>query len=254
MALGSSVWLFAAGWSTKKGRARIVEMCRSLGYQHDRRIAPKLPVVQAESIAPEDQPVTILHIEAVDGNVTEKELVILARIVAWRKPMALFEIGTFDGRTTANLAANSPAGSRVITLDLPAESLTALSTALDPRETHYVEKSESGARYRKTFVETKITALHGDSFTFDFSPYAGSLDFVFVDASHAFEYVMSDSINALGMLRPDGGTIVWHDFDRWDGVTSALNQLQRENPAFSALRWIEGTSLAILETGRRRGN
>lgn len=249
MALASTAWLFAFGWATRKGRARIVELCRPLGYHHDRRVLPELPTVPAVSVASEQNSVTILNVDAVDGNVSEKELVVLCRLVATKRPMRLFELGTFDGRTTSNLAVNSPEGARVFTLDLLPEWLSFLSSELDPRERRYVEKEEPGRRYRGSIAEEKITTLFGDSLTFDFSPYFESIDFVFVDASHAFDYVMSDSLNAFRMLPPNGGTIVWHDFGHWDGVTEALNRLSRDNPEFADLKWIEGTTLAILERG-----
>jgi predicted O-methyltransferase YrrM len=247
MALVSSLRLFTTGWATRQGRARIVEMCRSLGYEHDRRVEPMLPKISARDVAPEEVPVTIYNLDAVDGNVSEKELVIISRIVAARKPSRLFEFGTFDGRTTANLAANAEVDASVDTIDLPADALASLDAPIDEREKSYVEKSESGAKYKALPVAKVIRQLYGDSSKFDFTEYHQSIDFVFVDASHAYEYVMSDSRNAFWMLSPHGGTIVWHDYGRWDGVTAALNKLHRESRDFTKLRWIEGTTLAILE-------
>ncbi|HEX6573360.1 MAG TPA: class I SAM-dependent methyltransferase [Gemmatimonadaceae bacterium] len=246
MAFGSSALLFATGWATRHGRARIVEMCRSLGYEHDRRVFPTLPSVPAKSVAPEEVPVTIVNLDASDGNVSEKELVIISRMVAHRKPSRIFEIGTFDGRTTANLAANAAGDRTVFTIDLPADEMSKLTVPVDEREIAYIEKAVSGARYKGTSVEMSIVQLYGDSARFDFSEYRKSIDFVFVDASHAYEYVMSDSLNAIEMLR-DKGVIVWHDYGRWDGVTAALHKLRRENTAFARLKWIEGTTLAVLE-------
>jgi Methyltransferase domain len=251
MGLVSAIGLFGAGWITSKGRARIVDMCRSLGYHHDRRVKPVIPIAKADSIAPESQAVRIINLDAVDGNVTERELVIISRIVAARNPSFIFEIGTFDGRTTSNLAVNCSDEAKVFTLDLPADSIVDLATPLDWREQSYALKSQSGTRYRGTSVEKKITQLYGDSATFDFSPYFEQMNFVFVDGSHAFPYVMADSLNALRMLRDSGGVIVWHDYARWDGVTAALNKLSRERPEFASLRWIEGTTLAVFEKESR---
>lgn len=71
-------------------------------------------------------------------------------------------------------------------------------------------------------------------------------DFVFVDGSHTYEYVMSDSEKALGLLPNDGGVVLWHDYGEWPGVTRALNELQAGDQRFAGLRHIEGTSLALL--------
>jgi hypothetical protein len=95
-------------------------------------------------------------------------------------------------------------------------------------------------------LEQRITQLYGDSGTFAFEPYYDSVDLVFVDASHAYEYVVNDSLHALRMLRGGRGTIVWHDYSRWDGVTGALNDLRERHKSFAGLEWIEGTTLALL--------
>lgn len=91
----------------------------------------------------------------------------------------------------------------------------------------------------------RVKQLFGDSADFDFSPY--EVDFVFVDGSHAYEYVMSDSRRALAMLRNGRGLVLWHDYGEWEGVTRALNELHERDVAFAGLRHVDGTTLAMLE-------
>jgi Methyltransferase domain len=107
-----------------------------------------------------------------------------------------------------------------------------------------VEKPSSGARVHGTDQATRVRQSYGDSATFDFSPYPS--DFVFVDGSHAYEYVLSDSRNARAMLGKGPGTIVWHDYGMWSGVTRALNELHRDDPYYASLVHVKGTTLAVL--------
>jgi hypothetical protein len=73
------------------------------------------------------------------------------------------------------------------------------------------------------------------------------VQFVFIDASHAYEYVLSDSRRALTLLAAGGGTIVWHDYGSvWPGVTRALHDLRDREPAFAGLQHIADTTLALL--------
>ena len=58
-----------------------------------------------------------------------------------------------------------------------------------------------------------------------FSPYAA--DFVFIDGSHTYDYVMNDSMAALALLPSGGGIIAWHDYGAWPGVTEALNAAEK---------------------------
>ena len=71
---------------------------------------------------------------------------------------------------------------------------------------------------------------------------------MFVDGSHSYEYVLSDTEAAWKMVKP-GGLILWHDYDSrwWPGVTRALNQLQGRDPRFAALRHVENTALCFME-------
>jgi predicted O-methyltransferase YrrM len=113
----------------------------------------------------------------------------------------------------------------------------------------YIDKSGSGLRYVGKECSNKITQLYGDSATFDFSFFWGSIDFVFVDGSHSYEYVLNDSRVALRLLKKNGGIIVWHDYDSWEGVTRALDELFVKAPEFNSLVRFKGTSLACLMLG-----
>ena len=179
-----------------------------------------------------------------DGNMRISELAILCAFAAGcENGTNLFEIGTFDGRTTLNLALNSPPRCQVHTLDLPPEQDTAF--AIEKTERHLVDKPQSGARYKsqRTVHPAAVEKIHqllGDSAAFDYTEYLGSCSLVFVDGSHAYDYVMADTRTAMNLVRP-GGVIVWHDYGVWPGVTKALEELEdREHHGFQQIR---GTSL-----------
>jgi hypothetical protein len=93
----------------------------------------------------------------------------------------------------------------------------------------------------------KICQLYGDSATFDFTPFFG-MDFIFIDGSHSYEYVLNDSRKAIQLLREGKGVILWHDYatEWWEGVTKALNDLYLNDSEFKDLKWIAGTSLVYL--------
>ncbi len=181
-----------------------------------------------------------------NGNVRISELGVLANLARNCAPGAnLFEIGTFDGRTTLNLALNAPDGCQVHTLDLPPEMATKFAIAEGER--HMVDKPRSGARcekYREREPERigRIHQLYGDSATFDYTPYRDSCALVFVDGSHAYEYALSDTRAALSMVTK-GGVIVWHDYGIWEGVNRALEELEAKEHL--GLRNIRGTSLVF---------
>lgn len=183
-----------------------------------------------------------------NGNVRISELGILAALAAdCPDGTNIFEIGTFDGRTTLNMALQSPPSCSVYTLDLPPDHETRFNLAEGDR--HMVDKEESGARYRKYAdslpeVTGKIHQLYGDSAEFDYAPWEHSCSLVFVDGSHAYEYARSDTMAAMRLVR-EGGVIVWHDYGIWEGVTRALEELEAKE------RWglcsVRGTSLVYWE-------
>jgi hypothetical protein len=188
--------------------------------------------------------IKIWETEEENGNVRISELAILSAIAAdCRDGTNLFEIGTFNGRTTLNLALNSPAQCEVFTLDLPPDLETLSSFAEGERQ--IIKRPKPGSKYEK-YKEIypaevgRIHQLFGDSSAYDYSPHKGSCSFVFVDGSHAYDYVLSDTRAVMDMVCRDG-VIIWHDYGIWEDVTKALEELeQREN---YGLRNISGTSL-----------
>lgn len=204
-----------------------------------------LPSVKPLAIFGAAPPIRLLETQGVDGNVNLEELCLLLCLLKRTPAEMIFEFGTFDGRTTLNLAANCTKKGRVITLDLPGDQAASTKFALAQGDAPYIAKPASGARYRRTPFESRVTQLFGDSAKFDFSLYAGRIDFAFIDASHAYEYVMNDSRAALRFLRGGKGVIAWHDYTPWwGGVVRALDELFATEPKFAGLRHIEGTALA----------
>lgn len=181
-----------------------------------------------------------------NGNVRISELAVLAHSAAnVTENDNVFEIGTFDGRTTLNLAMNLSGNGKVYTLDLPPEMQTKFD--IEKGERHFVDKPKPGARYRaaeqaRPDTVSRIIQLLGDSAAFDYSDYEGSCGLVFVDGSHAYDYAKADTETALKLLKP-GGVIIWHDYGVWKGVTTYLEELENEEKM--GLRSVFGTSLVF---------
>lgn len=243
--------LFTLGALRPEGRERIGRISKLLGFAPADLPPAELPVVSIDELTEPSLPVVLRELDGVNGNVTLLELVALARLVRSRRPRVIFEIGTFDGRTTLNLAANSPDDARIYTLDLPASAESTTAFPLHVGDRQYVRKPASGERVHTSDLAHKVTQLLGDSGAFDFRPYSDAggagVDFVFVDGSHSYDYARSDSLNAIAMLRGGHGTIVWHDYNDWRGVSQALHELRRGDARFAGLRWISGTTLAVLD-------
>ena len=235
---GYAMYLFSPfGLRKSSNRSFVInDIPKQFGYQP---VPTNLPTVSVDDVC-KPGPIELVEIQPQNGNVTVLELVVLAKLIAQLKPRRIFEIGTFDGRTTLNLAANAP-DATVYTLDLPRSDMNSTNLPVENADKTYIDKSASGRRFADSEHGDRIIQLYGDSANFDYSPYLGNIDFIFVDGAHSFEYVTSDSANALRMLT-DRGIIAWHDYASWPGATKALNNLYSTD---QRLRWIEDTSLAV---------
>lgn len=177
----------------------------------------------------------------VSGGTSDTEAWILATLA--RGAARLFEFGTGTGKTAYLWARNQPAGGTVTTLTLAPEQFDAYRNVPGDAEAaaRYARSEARSDRflYSGTEVEGRITQLFQDSKAFDETPWTGRCDLVFVDGSHAYSYVVSDSTKAIRMARP-GGLVLWHDYSpECPGVFRALNELRRERD----LMHVQGTTL-----------
>lgn len=251
-ALAGSLFLFSVGWLRARHRFLIYQIAVHFGYPASPE-PMRLRRAAVSEVLPGSFEPRLLELDPAEGNVTTFELAVLAESVRRRQPATLFEIGTFDGRTTLNLAANAPANAFIHTLDLPASQVTATRFGLDRGESQFVEKETSGRRFAGTPFAPRITQHLGDSATFDFQPFRRTIDWFFIDGSHAYDYVRSDTARALETIGEGGGVIFWHDYQPdWPGVIRALNELQGSEPRLAGLVHLEGTTLAYCEVAPRQ--
>jgi hypothetical protein len=204
-----------------------------------------LPVASWRDLFPA-RPIALAQPRKNAGDVNLAELSVLATAAAsLTGGQEIVEIGTFDGRTTLNLALNAPAHLAVFTLDLPPDTMPKFGLA--PGERAFVEKPRSGRHFLEPSPQFaaaagRITQLFGDSATFDWSAHLGRAGLVFVDGSHAHDSVLADTDTALRLVA-DKGVVIWHDYGVWEGVTRALEAIEASRHL--GLRHVRGTSLVV---------
>lgn len=179
----------------------------------------------------------------VDGGTSDAEAWILA--VLARRARRMFEFGTCTGKTAYLWARNSPPEATVVTVTLAPDHLGDYRQEAtdDSRDVRFALKESSHTEflYSGSPVAAKVEQLFADSKALDVAPWAGTCDLVFVDGSHAYSYVVSDSAKALELVAP-GGLVLWHDYAgprHAAGVYRALNELAHRLP----LVRLEGTTL-----------
>ena len=246
-ALKGASYLLTLGFLNKNNMWRIGVLVDAVNPK--KKPKPLLPLSPISAIADLSLEIALPHPEESSGNVSLLELVYLSHLVKTFKPHRLMELGTFDGRTTLHLSTNTTPDSEIFTLDLPTEPTISTKATLDADEVPFVQDSSREKRlYHSTPWANKIHELEGDSTQYDFSNYYGTIDFVFIDASHVYENVVKDTENALKILKTTGGIIVWHDYNGWDGVTRAVNELYSKLKSPARFFHVSGTSLAICIT------
>jgi len=199
---------------------------------------PGIGSLELRQLPAADVPIQMLSISADYGGMPAQDLYALLRIVQWLQPRRIFELGTFQGTTTAHLALNSAA--EIYTLDLPRELASDLQ-GYAARDLALLQmRAEIGTAYSPFNSDGRIHQLFADSRSFDYQPYSGTMDLVLIDACHVLEYVMSDSQNAFRLLS-EKGAILWHDFGNSRDVMRVLRKLAKKSPIAD----LEGTALAL---------
>jgi len=208
-----------------------------------------LPVILTKDLFHKDVKVVIEEPKFVKGNVTLEELVIICKLIKIYRPNRIFEFGTFDGRTTLNMALNSKALSEIYTLDLPSSEINNTKFLPDPRDYKYILKEKSGSRFSNRKDTKNILQLYGDSATFNYLPYKANIDFIFVDGGHSVEHVRNDTQASFYMLKSNG-VILWHDYGTRRSVNTVLDEYFQNDVRFKNIYTIDGTTLVLLEVNK----
>ncbi len=188
---------------------RLFETCFGSQRPH---IYPEIALGQ---LVERETEIRVVELPVETFNVTEYELVAIAAIARAIAPKLIVEFGTADGRTTLNLARNSPSDCRVVTINLPLDE-----------DSGHAQETAVGSRFLDTVESERIVQVWGNTRSVDLSPYERRCQLVFIDADHSEEGVVADSLTALRLLDREA-VILWHDALRY-GVQRGLPRLARE--------------------------
>jgi len=194
-----------------------------------------IPTVAVEDAFPgiAELAITITHRVRPRG-LPHGDAYVLALVIAYLEPRRIFEIGTGTGEGTLLMARQAPAA-RIDTLDLGV-SAASLGTQ---RGDLPLAAPHVGEAFHETRWAPMIHQHLGDSATFDFSPFRGKIDVVFVDGAHTAEYVESDSHAAFAMTSA-GGVVIWDDCHLYHPAVSRI--LSRQS---RPIHRIKGSRLAV---------
>ena len=168
-----------------------------------------IPTIDLLDICPGTQRWTLQSFPSVGASVSPMECAALAALSRLVEAKRVFEFGTYKGVSTTQLALNVAAGGIVFTLDLPEDHPAYSLPIPKPEEQQIAAEGGKGILIPRDLLD-RVTFLTSDSATFDESPYAGTMDLVFVDGAHSYEYVKNDTEKGWRMLR-SGGILAWHD-------------------------------------------
>ena len=187
-----------------------------------------------------------------NGNISFFETVIMCLLCKNLSPNKILEFGTFNGRTTINIAANVSDNAEIVTVDLKKEQkedtkypLEGIKDKDEHDELGYVGNTMKLYQRHDIKLKRKIKQLWMDTAKFPIETYEKYFDFIFIDASHTYENVLNDSYTALKCIK-NKGFILWHDYNGWPGVTKALDKFMCDPITNEwGFTQIEGTSMVL---------
>ena len=179
---------------------------------HRERDLLRFPGMAIDDLLPSDGPplkIELALFPKTHASISPLEFTCLVLLLKKARARSIFEFGTYQGVSVTQLALNLPPDSRIYTLDLPDQPAPTRFAIADPEDAVIAAESGKGALVPRE-LRPRIRFLQQDSAAFDESPYAGQMDFVFVDGAHNHDYVRNDSEKGWRLLR-SGGIIAWHD-------------------------------------------
>ena len=172
------------------------------------------------------------------GGTDPREILTLASVTRLLQPKRVFEIGTFNGRTTAIFILNSPAESQIFTLDLPPKVnaldgylSTDIDLVRDRRPEDFLTSAGLAGRYQQIYC---------DSMNFDPEPFRDTIELGFIDGAHAEEFVRNDT-QKMSIMMSSRGYVFWHDYGG-RGSFQALSKYLESLPI--EIYRVPGTTLA----------
>jgi len=161
-------------------------------------------------------------------------------------PENIFEFGTAEGNTVANLCKNT--GASVVTVNALSTDTSGTLRTMD------LEKSEIGHVYREKGYSDRVTQIFTDSLDLIIEKYAkkNQFDLAVIDACHDYEYVLNDFF-VIEPLVADNGYVLFHDchpsaIGHLDSVWKACCHLSK---AGYDIAHVKGTWWAIWVKGEQ---
>jgi predicted O-methyltransferase YrrM len=209
----------------------------------------KLPRVHLTRVFPGIENVGInlvnLYQRKIGLSLDAGEIMVLCAVASFLRARNVLEIGTYDGNTALNLAANLRDGGCVTTIDLPPDWNGTFVYDVPNDHWNVTDRQRIGVQYRGTAYESRIRQVLGDSARIDWQALNPPFDMIFIDGCHFREYVKADTTNSLRCLRP-GGVVLWHDYGDIRDVSRVVDDTARDITAYA----IRGTRLAVGWQGR----
>ncbi len=208
-------------------KRRLTEMYLDVLYEKS-----KLPQVTPPTpngpilLAPQRVSDLYVHLPQRFTLLTERELYALISLFKESNPSEVLEIGCFKGGSSYHFLLNSSSSTQIYSVDKTFKNVPS----------PIMQALQESKRFHK--LETSSDKL-------DVSPYKKKFDFIFIDGSHEYADVKSDTLKSLEMLKA-GGVIVWDDYSPgFPGVYRWLNEFKDQG--HNVLN-IQGTSLAFYRS------
>ncbi len=156
------------------------------------------PIIDLTTLFP-DFSETLNTVSFLDGGSLPTDLALLKALCRKKSDSSYFEIGTWRGESVANVAE---VAKECYTLNLSKKEILDFG---------YGEKyANAHSFFSKNLPNVK--QLEGNSSYYDFAGLNKKFDVIFIDGSHHFEDVVTDTQNVFAHLVHDKSIVVWHDY------------------------------------------